>query len=148
SEADREEYWDKIPVTFVDGRRHDFWRVDAQRLRDALSSSRVGDRRTPTLFSDRVRRGGNKAFSWIKDWGHTPPTMCMLSQARNLGAKTPRGCDGVDLRRTPCTAHTQPEPTPPRSTRCDQPPASAPGEGNPGGHRRPTPGLPSCPSGP
>lgn len=39
SEADREEYWDKIPVTFVDGRRHDFWRVDAQRLRDALSSS-------------------------------------------------------------------------------------------------------------
>ncbi len=36
SEADREEYWDKIPVTFVDGRRHDFWRVDEQRLRTAL----------------------------------------------------------------------------------------------------------------
>lgn len=35
-EADREEYWDKIPVTFVDGRRHDFWRVDEQRLRAAL----------------------------------------------------------------------------------------------------------------
>ncbi|MEU3015831.1 MULTISPECIES: glutaredoxin family protein [unclassified Nocardiopsis] len=38
SEADREEYWDKIPVTFVDGRRHDFWRVSEERLRSALSS--------------------------------------------------------------------------------------------------------------
>ncbi|GHC95925.1 thioredoxin family protein [Nocardiopsis terrae] len=36
-EADREEYWDKIPVTFVDGRRHDFWRVSEGRLRAALS---------------------------------------------------------------------------------------------------------------
>ncbi|PWV52421.1 MULTISPECIES: glutaredoxin family protein [Nocardiopsis] len=38
SEADREEYWDKVPVTFVDGRRHDFWRVSEGRLRSALSS--------------------------------------------------------------------------------------------------------------
>lgn len=37
-EADREEYWDKIPVTFVDGARHDFWRVDEGRLRAALKS--------------------------------------------------------------------------------------------------------------
>lgn len=37
-EADREEYWDKIPVTFVDGRQHDFWRVSEDRLRSALSS--------------------------------------------------------------------------------------------------------------
>ncbi|GAA1468912.1 glutaredoxin family protein [Nocardiopsis exhalans] len=37
SEADHEEYWDKIPVTFVDGRRHDFWRVSEERLRSALS---------------------------------------------------------------------------------------------------------------
>ncbi|QKW32011.1 glutaredoxin family protein [Nocardiopsis flavescens] len=36
-EADREEYWDKIPVTFVDGARHDFWRVDEGRLRAALN---------------------------------------------------------------------------------------------------------------
>ncbi|MFD6950748.1 glutaredoxin [Nocardiopsis sp. TSRI0078] len=35
-EADREEYWDKVPVTFVDGRRHDFWRVSEDRLRAAL----------------------------------------------------------------------------------------------------------------
>lgn len=28
---------DEIPVTFVDGRQHDFWRVDEQRLRTALA---------------------------------------------------------------------------------------------------------------
>lgn len=32
--ADR--YWEKIPVTVVDGVEHDFWRVDAARLRAAL----------------------------------------------------------------------------------------------------------------
>ena len=36
SEADQREYWDKIPVTFVDGVQHDFWRVSEQRLRRAL----------------------------------------------------------------------------------------------------------------
>ncbi len=30
------EYGEQIPVTFVDGRRHDFWRVDPARLRKAL----------------------------------------------------------------------------------------------------------------
>lgn len=29
-------YRDEIPVTLVDGRQHDFWRVDAGRLRAAL----------------------------------------------------------------------------------------------------------------
>ena len=29
---------EEIPVTFVDGRQHDFWRVDGQRLRAALSA--------------------------------------------------------------------------------------------------------------
>jgi glutaredoxin len=33
---EREEYWDKIPVTFVRGRPHDFWTVDERRLRAAL----------------------------------------------------------------------------------------------------------------
>lgn len=28
---------DQIPVTFVDGAQHDFWRVDEKRLRHALS---------------------------------------------------------------------------------------------------------------
>lgn len=32
----REQYTDQVPVTFVDGRQHDFWRVDEQRLRAAL----------------------------------------------------------------------------------------------------------------
>ncbi len=30
------EHWEQIPVTLVDGRQHDFWRVDAARLRTAL----------------------------------------------------------------------------------------------------------------
>jgi glutaredoxin len=32
-------YGDQIPVTFVDGRQHDFWRVDPARLRSALVDS-------------------------------------------------------------------------------------------------------------
>jgi glutaredoxin len=30
-------FGDEIPVTFVDGRQHDFWRVDPTRLRAALT---------------------------------------------------------------------------------------------------------------
>jgi hypothetical protein len=30
-------YGEEIPVTFVDGRQHDFWRVDPARLRTALA---------------------------------------------------------------------------------------------------------------
>jgi len=30
-------FGEEIPVTFVDGRQHDFWRVDETRLRAALS---------------------------------------------------------------------------------------------------------------
>ena len=30
-------YADQIPVTFVDGKQHDFWRVDETRLRSALA---------------------------------------------------------------------------------------------------------------
>ena len=33
-----ERFGEEIPVTFVDGRQHDFWRVDADRLRTALTS--------------------------------------------------------------------------------------------------------------
>jgi glutaredoxin len=36
SEQDMAEYWDKIPVTMVDGMPHDFWRVSEDRLRAAL----------------------------------------------------------------------------------------------------------------
>ncbi len=32
----REAFTDQVPVTFVDGRQHDFWRVDPVRLRAAL----------------------------------------------------------------------------------------------------------------
>jgi len=37
AEALTRAYGDEIPVTFVDGRQHDFWRVDAARLRAALA---------------------------------------------------------------------------------------------------------------
>lgn len=39
SEDDMREYWEKIPVTFVDGVQHDFWRVSEDRLRSALSAA-------------------------------------------------------------------------------------------------------------
>ncbi|HWU22399.1 MAG TPA: glutaredoxin family protein [Nocardioides sp.] len=32
-------FGEEIPVTFVDGRQHDFWRVSEQRLRAALAGS-------------------------------------------------------------------------------------------------------------
>jgi Glutaredoxin-like domain (DUF836) len=36
SPDDMRDYWDKIPVTFVDGVQIDFWRVSEARLRAAL----------------------------------------------------------------------------------------------------------------
>jgi glutaredoxin len=33
------EYGEQIPVTFVDGKQHDFWRVDPARLRKALTGA-------------------------------------------------------------------------------------------------------------
>ena len=35
-------YADEIPVTLVDGRQHDFWRVDEGRLRRALAAPPPG----------------------------------------------------------------------------------------------------------
>jgi glutaredoxin len=32
-------YTDQVPVTLVDGRQHDFWRVDENRLRAALEGT-------------------------------------------------------------------------------------------------------------
>jgi hypothetical protein len=37
SPEDMAEYWDKIPVTFVDGVQVDFWRISESRLRAALA---------------------------------------------------------------------------------------------------------------
>jgi len=36
----RERFTDEVPVTFVDGRQHDFWRVSPDRLRAALTDRR------------------------------------------------------------------------------------------------------------
>lgn len=35
-----ERYWEQIPVVLVDGEQHDYWRVDADRLRSALTGRR------------------------------------------------------------------------------------------------------------
>jgi len=32
-------YWEQIPVVLVDGRLHGYWRIDAARLREALSAA-------------------------------------------------------------------------------------------------------------
>jgi glutaredoxin-like protein DUF836 len=37
SQADLAQYWDKIPVTLIDGVQHDFWHVSQDRLRAALT---------------------------------------------------------------------------------------------------------------
>jgi glutaredoxin len=37
-QALQRQYGDQVPVTFVDGRQHDFWRVDPDRLRAALAN--------------------------------------------------------------------------------------------------------------
>jgi glutaredoxin len=34
----QERFGEEVPVTFVDGRQHDFWRVDESRLRAALEA--------------------------------------------------------------------------------------------------------------
>jgi hypothetical protein len=34
-----DEYWEKIPVVIVDGHPTDFWRVNSDRLREALTRS-------------------------------------------------------------------------------------------------------------
>ena len=36
------EYWEQIPVTLVNGKRHDFWRVDVDRLRKAIAQAARG----------------------------------------------------------------------------------------------------------
>ena len=38
----REQFTDQVPVTFVDGRQHDYWRVDPDRLRHVLSQPDPG----------------------------------------------------------------------------------------------------------
>ncbi|MEI6361613.1 MAG: glutaredoxin family protein [Actinomycetes bacterium] len=36
-----DEYWEKIPVVLVDGRPHEYWRVNPERLRAALREPAV-----------------------------------------------------------------------------------------------------------
>ena len=56
SPADLREYWEKIPVTLVDGVQHDFWRVSEDRLRRALQLPPAPSPRGPRGRADRKRR--------------------------------------------------------------------------------------------
>lgn len=38
----RRRFGEQVPVTFVDGAQHDYWRVDEARLRAALGASPAG----------------------------------------------------------------------------------------------------------
>jgi Glutaredoxin-like domain (DUF836) len=51
SPGDMRDYWDKIPVTLVDGVQIDFWTVSESRLRTALGKhpERGAHRQGPTL---------------------------------------------------------------------------------------------------
>ena len=51
SAQDMQEYWDKIPVTFVDGVQLDFWRVSETRLRAALARPATGRAAKPGVAS-------------------------------------------------------------------------------------------------
>lgn len=41
SEEDQKLYWEQIPVTLINGVQHDFWRVDENRLREAVNTIRA-----------------------------------------------------------------------------------------------------------
>jgi hypothetical protein len=41
SDDDMREFWERIPVTLVDGVQHDFWRVSEDRLRAALGAGKA-----------------------------------------------------------------------------------------------------------
>jgi glutaredoxin len=69
SEADLREYWEKIPVTFVDGVQHDFWRVSEDRLRRALSLPGGA----PPVLPVFEAAGGDPAV-------RPAPTLCICSQ--------------------------------------------------------------------
>jgi glutaredoxin-like protein DUF836 len=89
SERDLAEYWDKIPVTLIDGATHDFWHVSEQRLRRALSGE----------LSRPARTGAGP---------HEPlgPTLCKRSQGRTVGGQFVR----QRARRSACALAA---PTPP-----------------------------------
>ena len=70
SEADLREYWEKIPVTIVDGVQHDFWRVSEDRLRMALRLLPWGRRSLPSAV-----RGWSPAAERAR-----VQTLCICSQ--------------------------------------------------------------------
>ena len=68
SPDDLTEYWDKIPVTFVDGVQVDFWRISEPRLRAALT----GHSDVPRLHPVSGRGSGRQAAPH----GRSAPPVC------------------------------------------------------------------------
>jgi glutaredoxin len=70
SEDDQREYWEKIPVTFVDGIQHDFWRVSEDRLRAALARDSAVQR-LARLRLTRERTLHTREVTWRNSSGRT-----------------------------------------------------------------------------
>ena len=67
SPQDMREYWDKIPVTLVDGVQVDFWRVSEARLRAALGASPAGrpDENPAEAVRSALCETMHKGVRWI-----------------------------------------------------------------------------------
>jgi len=66
SEADLREYWEKIPVTLVDGVQHDFWRVSEDRLRRALRLPSRGRRSASGVRRAIPGRGAGEGVDFVQ----------------------------------------------------------------------------------
>jgi glutaredoxin len=103
-----ERYAEEIPVTLVDGKQHDFWRVDEARLRAALAArpplyltvTNTGlrpERHASVRNSQlQVTAGGRRAWEWPRSpvlfsRSHTPRVEWPLQRAAPLGPRSAAG---------------------------------------------------------
>ena len=94
--ADR--FGDEVPVTFVDGRQHDFWRVDEARLRAALVpigdvSARSDLRRQvrPPCRTGRWRTTRSPSSGRALSWSSAAADELWSSDALGAGEEDPSG---------------------------------------------------------
>ena len=71
-------FGEEIPVTFVDGRQHDFWRVDPARLRAALAL---------TPRSTRERGSSGTGCAALRGRSSRPSRNCRWRRRRVGGVK-------------------------------------------------------------
>ena len=126
-----ERFAEEVPVTFVDGKQHDFWRVDArQRLRAALAArpgvNPAGSRRR---LPRHVARGGRPRDSSV-----------LFSRSQTLRVDRPLAASG-QASCGPRSAAGEKSLVSARHDRRERP-------GHPRGHGRAPAGLPACPDHP